>query len=143
MSDGTAPDRCGGAPAGIRRLRADQPSKTVTGSAPRELAHPSEDRFLTLRECVRLQGFADGHVFAGSRSDQATLTGNAVPPPFAEAAARAVPPDRPRRPFAGGRIVEFGIGVPVLAGPVLAVVRTVVSRYPYGTAGTVQTVLPL
>ena len=84
VSDGMPSARRGGAPAGIRRLLADEPSKAITSAATREFVHPTEDRCLTLRECARLQGFPDGFEFSGSRSDQATLIGNAIPPPFAE-----------------------------------------------------------
>lgn len=84
VSDGMPSERRGGAPAGIRRLLADEPSKAITSAATREFVHPVEDRCLTLRECARLQGFPDSFEFSGSRSDQATLIGNAIPPPFAE-----------------------------------------------------------
>lgn len=84
VSDGMPSERRGGAPAGIRRLFADEPSKAITSAATREFVHPTEDRCLTLRECARLQGFPDSFEFSGSRSDQATLIGNAIPPPFAE-----------------------------------------------------------
>lgn len=84
VSDGMPSERRGGAPAGIRRLLADEPSKAITSAAIREFVHPTEDRCLTLRECARLQGFPDGFEFSGGRSDQATLIGNAIPPPFAE-----------------------------------------------------------
>ncbi len=84
VSDGMPSERRGGAPAGIRRLLADEPSKAITSAATREFVHPTENRCLTLRECARLQGFPDGFKFSGSRSDQATLIGNAIPPPFAE-----------------------------------------------------------
>ena len=84
VSDGMPSERRGGAPAGIRRLLADEPSKAITSAASREFVHPTQDRCLTLRECARLQGFPDGFEFSGSRSDQAILIGNAIPPPFAE-----------------------------------------------------------
>lgn len=84
VSDGMPTERRGGAPAGVRRLLADEPSKAITSAASREFVHPTQDRCLTLRECARLQGFPDGFEFCGNRSDQATLIGNAIPPPFAE-----------------------------------------------------------
>jgi DNA (cytosine-5)-methyltransferase 1 len=59
VSDGTPREHRGGAPFGIRRLFGDEPSKTITGNSIRELVHPHEDRFLTLRECARLQTFPD------------------------------------------------------------------------------------
>ncbi len=84
VADGMPTERRGGAPAGLRRLRADEPSKAITGAASREFVHPLEDRCLTLRECARLQGFPDDFEFVGNRSDQATLVGNAIPPAFGE-----------------------------------------------------------
>ncbi len=83
VMDGTPTERRGGAPSGIRRLHADQPSKAITSFARNEFVHPTEDRFLTLRECARIQTFPDDFVFAGSAADQALLIGNAVPPAFA------------------------------------------------------------
>lgn len=83
VSDGMPTERRGGAPAGLRRLRADEPAKAITGAAPRELIHPSEHRPLTLRECARLQTFPDSFLFVGTLSEKAVLIGNAVPPQFA------------------------------------------------------------
>jgi DNA (cytosine-5)-methyltransferase 1 len=80
VCDGTATERRGGAPAGIRRLSPDEPSKAITSGARTEFLHPYEDRNLTLRECARLQTFADDFIFVGNASEQALLIGNAVPP---------------------------------------------------------------
>src|SRR5579883_2488490 len=84
VMDGTPTDRRGGAPAGIRRLATDEPSKAITGGALSEFLHPSEDRYLTLRECARLQTFSDDFCFRGTCAEQAQLIGNAVPPLLAE-----------------------------------------------------------
>jgi len=89
VMDGTPTEHRGGAPAGKRRLRSDEPSKAITGGARGEFLHPVEDRFLTLRECARIQSFPDDFEFKGAISDQAILIGNAVPPAFAAALARA------------------------------------------------------
>ncbi|MBL8634668.1 MAG: DNA cytosine methyltransferase [Myxococcales bacterium] len=88
VKDGTPTERRGGAPHGIRRLYADQPSKAITSFARNEFIHPTEDRFLTLRECARIQTFPDDFVFSGKLADQALLIGNAVPPLFAEQVAK-------------------------------------------------------
>jgi DNA (cytosine-5)-methyltransferase 1 len=88
VADGTPSAKRGGAPAGLRRLRGDEPSKAITSAAPREFIHPTEDRPLTLRECARLQTFPDWFAFQGSQAHRATLIGNAVPPTFAGALAR-------------------------------------------------------
>jgi DNA (cytosine-5)-methyltransferase 1 len=90
VQDGTPTERRGGAPAGLRRLRGDAPSKAITSAAVREFIHPVFDRRLTLREAARLQTFPDDFIFAGNFSEQATLIGNAVPPRFAEALGQAV-----------------------------------------------------
>lgn len=87
VADGMPTERRGGAPAGLRRLRADEPSKAITSAAPREFIHPAEDRPLTLRECARLQTFPDWFEFRGSQAHRATLIGNAVPPQFAKSFA--------------------------------------------------------
>ena len=83
VSDGTPTERRGGAPAGLRRLRGDEPSTAITSAAIRALIHPTQDRPLTLRECAALQTFPDEFHFAGNASDRATLIGNAIPPRFA------------------------------------------------------------
>jgi len=90
VKDGTPTERRGGAPAGLRRLCPDQPSKAITSGAPSELVHPTEDRTLTLRECARLQTFPDDFVFAGTKSQRALQIGNAVPPRLATAVAAHV-----------------------------------------------------
>ena len=84
VMDGTPTERRGGAPFGLRRLRADQPSKAITSGAIREFLHPHEDRPFTLRECARLQTFPDDFRFTGSKADRMLLIGNAVPPMLAE-----------------------------------------------------------
>jgi len=90
VSDGMPTDRRGGAPAGLRRLRADEPSKAITSGARSEFLHPFEDRTLTLRECARIQTFDDSYVFVGTASEKATLIGNAVPPVLGEHIGRAL-----------------------------------------------------
>lgn len=85
VMDGTPSERRGGAPAGLRRLIFDEPSKAITSAARAEFVHPVEPRFLTLRECARLQTFPDDFVFCGSWTDQALQIGNAVPPLMAQA----------------------------------------------------------
>jgi len=80
VSDGTPSERRGGAPAGVRRLSPDEPSKAITSGASTEFLHPRDHRNITLRECARLQTFEDDFIFCGSPSDQALLIGNAVPP---------------------------------------------------------------
>src|SRR5258708_5463216 len=57
VQDGTPSENRGGAPAGLRRLRPNEPSKAITGGARSEFLHPCEHRALTIRECARLQTF--------------------------------------------------------------------------------------
>ena len=52
--------------------------------------HPEQNRAITPREAARLQGFPDSFRFYGNRMDVRTQIGNAVPPPLAEAAGRAI-----------------------------------------------------
>jgi DNA (cytosine-5)-methyltransferase 1 len=88
VSDGTPTERRGGAPNGLRRLSAKEPSKAITGGALREFVHPSEDRPLTIRECARLQTFPDEFIFEGKVSEKIQQIGNAVPPLLATVIAR-------------------------------------------------------
>ena len=88
VMDGTPSERRGGPPAGLRRLRGDQPSKAITSGAATEFVHPVEPRLLTLRECARLQTFPDSFQFAGTQSERALLIGNAVPPSLGEVLGR-------------------------------------------------------
>jgi DNA (cytosine-5)-methyltransferase 1 len=76
------------------RLWWDRPSVTIRTEffKPEKgrYLHPQEDRPITHREAARLMGFPDDFVFAGSKVDVARQIGNAVPPPFAGAIARAL-----------------------------------------------------
>ena len=88
--DGTPVERRGGAPSGLKRLFADEPSLTITSAATREFVHPTENRLLTLRECARLQTFPDWFVFAGSAASRIQQIGNAIPPMLAQAIAEHI-----------------------------------------------------
>ena len=136
VMDGTPSERRGGAPAGVRRLRADEPSKAVTGGVLREFIHPTEDRPLTLRECATLQTFPSDFQFHGSVSEKAQLIGNAVPPLLAQQIASTLRQDLdtacPIHP--AGALLSF---VPTLStgmSPVLEeVTRRVKQRFMSGT----------
>jgi len=82
VMDGTPTEKRGGAPNGLKRLLAKEPSLTITSASPREFVHPIENRLLTLREGARLQSFPDWYEFQGSWSSIATQIGNAIPPMF-------------------------------------------------------------
>lgn len=45
---------------------------------------------MTARECARVQSFPDWYEFLGSQSDQYRIIGNAVPPLYAKALAKAL-----------------------------------------------------
>jgi len=93
VMDGTPTERRGGPPAGLRRLHGNAPSKAVTSGAISELVHSSEDRFVTLRECARLQTFPDSFLFEGSIAQVILQIGNAVPPLLARSIAAALKKD--------------------------------------------------
>jgi DNA (cytosine-5)-methyltransferase 1 len=97
VMDGTPTERRGGAPAGLRRLRWEEPSKAITGAATTEFIHPSEDRPLTVREAARIQTFPDTFDFCGPTRQKIQLIGNAIPPRFAEAIGRALFQQLPAR----------------------------------------------
>lgn len=90
VMDGTPVERRGGAPSGLKRLFADEPSLTITSAATREFVHPAEDRLLTLRECARLQTFPDSFDFAGSAASRIQQIGNAIPPLLARTVAEHI-----------------------------------------------------
>lgn len=110
VMDGTPTERRGGAPAGVRRLCGDEPSKAITGGARSEFLHPEQRRMLTLRECASLQTFPHNFEFMGSAPEQARLIGNAVPPLFAYQVALSLKADLLRcpRPHSGnGALLSF------------------------------------
>ena len=84
VMDGTPTEKRGGAPAGLKRLLAAEPSLTITGAATREFIHPAQDRPLTIRECARIQTFPDDFDFSGTASQKIRQIGNAIPPLLAE-----------------------------------------------------------
>lgn len=125
--DGTPSERRGGAPAGVRRLRSDEPSKAITGGALREFLHPSEDRGLTVRECAVLQTFPIDFQFCGSVSEKVQLIGNAVPPTLAQAIAASLWKDLVADPQsnASGALLSF---VPTLSSGMSPVLEAVTER---------------
>jgi DNA (cytosine-5)-methyltransferase 1 len=130
VMDGTPVEKRGGPPAGLRRLRADEPSKAITGAAINEFLHPDEDRPLTIRECARIQTFPDNFVFFGTRRDRAQQIGNAVPPHFAEVIARTLLHDLDSRTEAAstGALLSFTPTLSTGMSPILNEVRRKVEK---------------
>jgi len=127
VKDGTPTERRGGAPAGLRRLAADEPSKAITGGALRDFVHPSEDRPLTIRECARLQTFPDDFVFLGTQSEKIQMIGNAVPVFLAESIARTLEEDlkQAKTTARGGALLSF---IPTLSTGMSPVLQTVCDK---------------
>lgn len=90
VSDGTPSEKRGGAPSGLKRLRYDEPSLTITSASTHEFIHPHENRMLTIRECARIQTFPDSFIFTGTDSQQEQQIGNAIPPLFANIMAKQI-----------------------------------------------------
>lgn len=77
------------------KLRADSPVRTLMAHLGKDsYSHihfdPEQARTITVREAARLQSFPDGFVFKGSMNPAFRQIGNAVPPLFAYAIARAM-----------------------------------------------------
>jgi len=75
---------------GYRRAVKDKPSYTVYWTRGMTSIHPEQDRFLSPRECARLQSFPDRFVFKGATIENYTQIGNAVPPLVAKAFGESV-----------------------------------------------------
>ena len=73
------PTRKGGPNMRIIRLDPARPSLTVTGFIFNKFVHPHENRFVTVREAARLQGFPDTLEFVGTLTSTQRQVGNAVP----------------------------------------------------------------
>lgn len=75
-----------------RRLKADEPAYTITGSGGggTHVYHWTEPRALTNRERARLQTFPDNYTFVGSKESVRKQIGMAVPPNGAKVIVEAV-----------------------------------------------------
>jgi len=67
-----------------RRLSTSAPATTMVPGHNAFPIHPFLHRTLTVREAARIQTFPDWMRFVGTRQQQCTLVGNAVPPLLAE-----------------------------------------------------------
>lgn len=68
----------------FRRLSMNAPATTMVPGHNAFPIHPVLNRTLTVREAARIQTFPDWMRFTGTRQQQCTLVGNAVPPLLAE-----------------------------------------------------------
>lgn len=127
VMDGTPTERRGGAPAGIKRLKPDEPSKAITGGAGTEFLHPTEHRPLTIRECARLQTFPDEFNFYGSSAEQMQLIGNAVPPLLAQVIGQTLAQDlvTAMPEYEEGALLSF---IPTVSAGVSPALRNVINR---------------
>ena len=73
----------------FKTLAWDEPSITVSYGHREVHVHPSGKRRLSVLEAMKLQGFPDRYVLCGTLSEQIDQVSEAVPPPLAEAVARA------------------------------------------------------
>jgi len=83
----------GGKTGFLRRLAWDKPSPTlVTNPAmpATDLAHPTEDRPLSVQEYKKIQEFPDNYYISGSIQDQYRQIGNAVPLSLGKAVGRVL-----------------------------------------------------
>lgn len=74
----------------FRRLDWDKPSPTVAYGHREIHVHPAGHRRLSIYEAMLLQGFTESFVLRGNFSDQVQQISNAVPPPLANALAKAI-----------------------------------------------------
>lgn len=75
---------------GYRRARKETPSYTAYWTRGMTSIHPEQHRFLTPRECARIQSFPDKFIFQGTTIENYTQVCNAVPPLLAQALAESI-----------------------------------------------------
>ena len=83
----------GGKTGFFRRLAWDKPSPTIVTSPTMpatDLAHPEEDRPLSIQEYKRIQQFPDDWILTGSLIEQYKQVGNAVPVGLGRAVGKAI-----------------------------------------------------
>jgi DNA (cytosine-5)-methyltransferase 1 len=74
----------------FRQLEWDEVSPTVAYGNREIHVHPDGGRRLSVHEAMLLQGFPPTYKLTGNFSQQITQVSNAVPPPMAQAIARAI-----------------------------------------------------
>jgi DNA (cytosine-5)-methyltransferase 1 len=75
---------------GYRRALKNVPSYTAYWTRGMTSIHPEADRFLSPRECARIQSFPDWVDFKGTTIENYRLVCNAVPPLLAEAWGKSI-----------------------------------------------------
>ena len=75
---------------GYRRAKKDEPSYTAYWTRGMTSIHPIQNRFLSPRECARIQSYPDSFVFKGPTIPQYTQICNAVPPLFSKAICSSI-----------------------------------------------------
>jgi DNA (cytosine-5)-methyltransferase 1 len=103
------PTRQGGPNLRMIRLDPVRPSLTVTGYVFNKFVHPVENRFITVREAARLQGFPDTHKFEGTLTSTQQQVGNAVPVPLATAIFKSVLEDARKLGFNNNHLTAFSL----------------------------------
>jgi DNA (cytosine-5)-methyltransferase 1 len=76
------------------RMRWDRPAPTITSGCTNvtrgRFAHPTQDRAITLREAMTLQGMPPTTRLVGSQDSMAQQVGNAIPPTIAKRLALTI-----------------------------------------------------
>ncbi len=103
------PTRQGGPNLRMIRLDPTKPSLTVTGYIFNKFVHPTENRFITVREAARLQGLPDALRFEGTLTSTQQQVGNAVPVPLAKAVFTSVLQDATRLGFNNNGLTAFSL----------------------------------
>jgi DNA (cytosine-5)-methyltransferase 1 len=92
----------------FRRLKWDEPSRTVAYGNREVHLHPCGHRRLSVLEAMLLQGFPPDYTLHGTLSDQITQVSNAVPPPLAAALAAAMKAQLYQPPVLAASLPERG-----------------------------------
>jgi DNA (cytosine-5)-methyltransferase 1 len=73
----------------VRKMPPKEPCATIV-SASLRYYHYKEPRYLTPRECARIQGYPDDFLFCGSTRQQLNQIGKSIAPPIVQALARQI-----------------------------------------------------